>query len=82
MTNLNKLIDVINYDTDSDDLIRIQFKDGVIVNGYVLDFDEPCRNSKDWAEPRFVFEEMSSGEISEEYFAEISNAMIITGGAK
>ena len=30
MTNLNKLIDVINYDTDSDDLIRIQFKDGVI----------------------------------------------------
>ena len=40
MNNINKLTDVINYDTDSDDLIRIQFKDGVVRNGYVLDYDD------------------------------------------
>jgi len=83
MNNINKLTDVINYDTDSDDLIRIQFKDGVVRNGYVLDYDdELCDSKPNSPEPRFVFSELGSGDVSEEYFEDVENAMIITGGAK
>ncbi len=78
-TIVEKMKQVINYDTDMGTLIVIEDLNGYKQNGYVLDYDE---SDKPGVEPRFVFEDYASGEISEEYFVEFKSAMTICDDSK
>ena len=68
---IERMAKVCNYDTPMDQLVQVQYNDlegKGIKTGYILDYDDTSKGTL----PRFVFRDFWTGEITEEYFEEIS----------